>query len=644
MLSLFSTYAESEIQTYYFIFFIIYTIFSLFYWLSFKSMSFALPVASPILFLKDNSKIKFNKLLFISLLILEIVSLAYFIRGGYRNTVFIWELNETGFFPENNFKLITYIIISLLLIFSYLFLIFSKNIEKKAGIVFYTLSFLLIIITSLSFEKLNFYDYAYYAGPINDILNGKYLLHNSISQYGFFSIIFLSIPFYFVKLNLTNLTILNYIAIIGGFLALLVITQFLYKNKYYQLFAVIFIIFANHVTAGHGYYLQTNVLRFGMWMLICLSIINEVKNSHSKFSKVWEALTLLLISVSVFWIFDNGIYILLAYFFYKIFNSLQEDVRNTLSAIKETLLKLAVSVGVVFLLINAFYVLILNVNPNWNYYISDSIYYLHGFGQMIFPNSSWPWFFILIYTVGLCLLFTQRKFNLGKDKLLENRVFSFILFYGIFQFTYFMGRSHLNNLHHVFVPFGISLFYLILVIIRYTNNLSDNLIKVLVGVIISLALALPSYFLFQGLKNIKPENLFHISKLIRNVNISERTHLNFILGEDTISKLKSNSNNEYGQYIKSNGITLLSTFDTWYLIELRMVNNIESNNLLHYTDDRDLKNLAVSVINRGDRYIFIDKDRTKDGKIVDFLHKIVVNDYKFKENIGKLDVYEKITP
>ncbi len=639
MLSLFSSYAESEVQTYYFIFFIIFTVFSLLYWLSFKRRFSSLP------FLNDNSKIKLNKLFFFFLLVIQIAYLVFFVIEGYRNPVFVWELNETGFFPENNFKLTTFIIISLLLIFSYFFLIFNKSFEKKAGIVFYILSFLSIAILTLNFEKLNFYDYAYYAGPINDILHGKYLLYNSISQYGFLSIIFLSIPFYFVKLNLTNLTILNSVAIIGGFTALLAIAQFLYKNKYYALFVLIFIIFANHITAGHGYYLQTNALRFGMWMLICLSIINEVKNSHSKFSKVWEAITLLLISVSVFWIFDNGIYVLLAYFSYKIFDSLQEDAKNTFSIIKKTLLKLAVSVGVVFLLINGFYIFILNINPNWSYYISDSVYYLHGYGLMIFPNSSWPWFFILTYAVSLCLLFTQRKFNFGKDKLSENRVFSFIVFYGIFQFTYFVGRSHLNNLHHVFVPFSLSLFYIILIIIQYTKSLSDIKIKIITGIIISLALALPSYFLFlPGIKNIKYENLFHIPELIRSANVSERVHLNSILGKKTVSKLKSNSNNKYGQYIKSYGITILSIFDTWYLIELNSVNNVESNNLQHYTDERDLKNLARSVVNRGDKYIFVDKDKTREGKIVYYLLKTMVNDYKFKENIGELDVYEKITP
>lgn len=638
MLVLFSKYAESEIQTYFFIFFTTFISSALFYWLSFKKEF------SSRLFLRGNINIKFNRLFFLPLFIIQIVCLFYFVMKGRLSTLFIWELHTTGLFTDNNFKINTYIIIALLLLLAYFLLIFSKSLIKKAGIAYYILSFLLIAIISISFENLNFYDYAYYAGPINDLLHGKYLLHNNISQYGFLSIVFLSIPFYFIKLNLTNLTVLNSFAITIGFFALFTIANSLYRNKYFSLLVLLFIIFANHITAGYGSYVQTNVLRFGMWIPVCLSIICGIKNKGSKLSGLWEAITLILIAISAFWIFDNGVYILLAYFFYRIFASLDENPRNTFNSFKEILIKLTVSVGVVFLSINIFYIVFLKIMPDWNYYISDSVYYLHGFGLMAFPNSSWPWFFILTYIISLCLLFTQKRFFSGKERSVENSTFSFILFYGIFQFAYFMGRSHLNNLHHVFVPFALSLFYIILVFIRYTRQLSDNLIKILIGIMISLGLALPFYFLYSsGVKNIKFDNLLHLPSFIRSVSISEKLRLGSEF-EETVNILKNNSGNEYSKYIKLNGITLLSILDTWYLIELNMVNNIESNNLHHYIDDKEMKVLARSVLKRTDKYIFVDKDRTKEGSKVDFLYKILANEYKFRQNIGGLDVYEKIKP
>lgn len=648
----FSSYAEAEIQTYFFIFILIFTLFSILNWTTLfstkKLRKNITKLIVPFCFLlpkfknPNDSCIKLTKLFFLSLILMELIYLGIFITKGYYNPEFITALHITGLFTGEYFKLIEYIKICIFLMLLYCLFIFTKRNARKAGLIFYCLALFLITVLSLNIGNLNFYDYSYYAGPVNDLLHGKFLLHNNISQYGFFSIIFLSLPFYFLDLNLTNLTILNLIVIILSYLAILAICISIYKDKYFALFVLIVIIFANHITGGMGYYVQTNALRFGMWVLISLSVINEIKMQNTKYYKISEMLTLTLISFSFFWILDNGVYIILAYLFYRVFNSL-DNISKTINTLKSVLLKIAISILIIFLLIQIFYISVLNVYPNWNFFVSHSVYYLSTFGLMPFPNSSWPWFFIIIYILGLCLLFTYKKFKRKEINTLQSQLFTFILFYGIFQFTYFMGRSHINNLHHISAPFIIGLFYLILIVIQSIKHNPDKLIKLQVGIILSLGFALPFYFLFMsGIRGVDPSRIIHIQELVRKIRKYEEIHLNEILGEDTIKRLNDNSDSGYSQYLKTNGVTLLSIFDTWYLIKLDMVNNIQSNNLLHYIDEGELKWLAGSVVRQGDKYIFLDKDKTREGNKIDFLFKRLSEHYKFKENIGELDVYERI--
>lgn len=92
--------------------------------------------------------------------------------------------------------------------------------------------------------------------------------------------------------------------------------------------------------------------------------------------------------------------------------------------------------------------------PNWQYYLEYiKAYSVGNFGTM--PIYFWePWVLIIsVYFVSL-LVFTFRSFG---DK--DSKIVFALTAMGIAQFTYYLGRSHPNNLFHICLPAIMLAFY-----------------------------------------------------------------------------------------------------------------------------------------------------------------------------------------
>lgn len=501
-------------------------------------------------------------------------------------------------------------------------------------------SFTLIIIISFSIKNFNEYDYAYFAGPINDLLHGKFLLYNIPSQYGFLSIFMLSILFKFVELNLFNIVLVNSVAVTVGFCLIFILLQFIYRSRALSLFVIITTIFFNYIVQieTRGDFPQTNVMRFGMWILVGLLIAIQNSLTDSSLKKKLETFLSFILAISFFWVADNGVYVLLAYLSYMMFNNLQPSIIESFKKILSVVFKPVAFIAGLLVFINAVYVLYLHIPINWNYYFSDSKYYILGFGLIPLPNSYLPWIMMITYLISLIYLYTKKRFGILSK---SDKILSFILFYGIFQFIYFMGRSHLNNLHHVAIPFVICFFYLLEKLIIKVKEERNKLWKLSFVMLISLVLLTPFYLvILQGISNFKGNNLIESVQIIKNRDKIEAENFKRVTGERNFEKLI----NRYGDYIRNNGITLVSVDDTWYLIKLKIINNINSNNLSYYVDEKDLKNLSESIIKNKYKYVFISPYKEDARKEVKMVYKVMYNElsnfYKFKENIGSLDVLE----
>lgn len=523
-----------------------------------------------------------------------------------------------------------------LLIFSFVinvivFLIISKSYFLKMNKTFYLFSFLVIIWLSFSIKNLNDYDFAYFAGPINDVLHGKFLLHNVPSQYGFLSIVFLSLIFKVIPFSLMNLTIVNAVIVTLGFILIFILLQFLYRNKLLSLFTMIFMIFLNLTIQilPEITFLQTSFIRFGMWVVLALCLA----------LKIFNVLPLVALVITFFWNLDNGLYALFAYLGFLTIENLNSSFVKSIKKILPQFLIVLASLSAGGLLIELLYRIFFGFGPDWKIYLFDPFYYLGGFSMFPWPSSKWPWIIVSGYLVALGYIFVQKRFNNGLLNKRE-RLMSFILLYGIFQFVYFVGESHLNNLHHISIPFIIVFFYLIDIFLRNfgkAKNIQYDLKAILV---ISLMLTIPTFLiLWQGTKNILKYNFSTSLVRIKEKDQLESVFLNNLLGKDTIGLIES----KYGKYLSDNGITLISANDTWFLIKLGMVNNLKDHNFHSFTNRGQYQEIADEIIQKGDEYIFIDtKMKTPRTDSILIVYNLISNKYEIIETIGTLSVAKKI--
>ncbi len=628
--SVFPQYAELEIQFYYLAIAMIFGLSSMLFWFSFTG------IGQRIFNLQKN--INISKFFLFGLIFLELSYIIYFYRLSYPALLKTQNFSNAGIITEDSFA-IPILILMVLILFINFFSI-TKIWKIKYKKLFYIVSGALIILLSFKIAKLNALDYSYFAGPINDVLHGKYLLYNSPSQYGFLSIIFLSIIFKLVPLGLMNLTIVNALIQSAGFLLVFILLQLLYRNKILTLFAIITIILLNYVIQIVPQFsiLQTGFLRFGMWVAVALSLYLKESYSGTKYKTVFNILPYILLVLSFFWVLDNGFYILLAFVFYNSFNHLNSSLISSVRLIFFDLIKIGLSLSLGFLVVKLIYSLFFGISPKWSYFSSDPALYLAGFGMLPLPNSSWHWFIMLGYLLMFTYFFVLKRYKKDLRLDLRESVASFVLFYGIFQFSYYMGRSHLNNLHHIIIPFLICLFFIIDNFLLWIKNTGKLSYAFLGGSIVSLLFALPFYFIFvQGTKNLIEYNFFTTLHILQSKKQIEKENNDAILSP-TVTLLKE----KYGDYINKNGITLISMNDTWFLIELKISNNIESNNLRYFVQDAPLKKIGHSILAKKYKYIFVDTSMNSDFGQVNNIYTTIKDSYKTKEQIGSLLVLERI--
>lgn len=518
----------------------------------------------------------------------------------------------------------------------------SSNKQPKTYFLYYATSVALIIFISFTIGNLDLENYGYFAGPINDMLHGKYLLHNAPSQYGFLSILFLSKIFHVIPLSLFNLTIVNAAAATLGFILIGILVKSIFRSNLYSLIGIIGIILFNYIVPApfHGNAPQVNFLRFGTWIIVALAIALEHYLENQQLKKIVRGTTHLLVGLSFFWVFDNGLYLVLGYLSYLAFESLSLSPLITVKKLLSTITPVVASIGLVALVITSAYYT-RGIAIQWHQFTNLSLYYLRGFGLEPLGRSGWPWVVIATYLLTLTYFFTKKLFSPQMRLPRQDAIVSFILFYGIFQFVYFIGRSHLNNLHHIAVPFLICLLFLLDRINNYLRNAATvhHSYRWLVALCVTLFIVPPIHATVQqSLGYLKTHNVSAAYAAIQRKDALEAEKFDIIMGPGTIAELEK----KYGDYLNKNGIALISLYDTWYLIALGMTNALESNNLYYYTEANDFKRLANTILDQKPRYVFIDTkpiSKQRDAQMAIILNKLT-NYYTVTDYVGPLAVYE----
>lgn len=405
----------------------------------------------------QNSKLKiqnsriidFTKHIFLTLLILSLGTCIFLYKGRGK----LWILNISLLVTVTGFLL------SLLNLKINKWVILGFEFIVTTSIIC-----LLLFDPTLSF---NAHHYNYYLGPVNDVLHGKTMLVDTSCQYGMLVIYFLSFLFKcFLPVTYKAFSFLIFLISAIYYVGLYFFIRYWLKSYLIAILGLFLILLFNYSPdihwawvfapdVGPALYPMTGPLRFGIFLIILALFL--VKNKYIDY------FILFLIAFSLFWGVEVGIYIILAVFLAYII-SYFSDIRHKTSDIRKILkdfgLKLLIlTISIVFIggIISLFTYVRSGQVPKWQLLYGDALLYKSGCSMMPIPPIGPYYLVLMIYFVALVYLFINILIKNGNNgislsKINDIKIVSFITFFGIFQFIYYVGRSHPQNLYHVCIP------------------------------------------------------------------------------------------------------------------------------------------------------------------------------------------------
>lgn len=320
-----------------------------------------------------------------------------------------------------------------------------KIFKNTFSTVFFRLSLLIfsavILFLVVHREPINYLLYshaAFYVGPALDILNGKSLLYDTPSQYGYFSIHFISLIQRIIGTTIVLFDRFNSFLLIlfYGVFAGLISYKLTKSTLLSLLFGIFFVGFKSFFSDYHDFiFPSSGPLRFGFGILICFFLLYLPP-------RVSFLVSTILSAISIFWSPETGIFIVPAWLFtcgitaWKKYSLSRKFIQEVF--IKTGLFLIAV-------LILAIGIIFLEYRPagggglqNLYNYLQYTLTYITGSFSILTPMYGNHYFYLFISIVSLgvfCHLLT-KKFDSWTFPAL-----SFIVIHNLAIYSYFVYRS-----------------------------------------------------------------------------------------------------------------------------------------------------------------------------------------------------------
>ena len=377
-------------------------------------------------------------------------------------------------FPEYSFSMLGLIIfITAILYFSLQlkFKFFRINFKLPAWL-YLIISFFLIFY--LSQGPISYHHYSFYVGPVLDIIKGKSLLGDTPSQYGYLSIHFLAFIFNIIGISLAKFNLINILLFVFYYLLAGLILFKLIRNKF--LAAISSLVFITLQTLFSYYsgslYPSTGPLRFGLGLLIFWVIL-----SFSQ--KISFILGSIITSIALFWSIETAIYVVPAWLFACL-------IMNY----KSLILKLSF---LSILITSVFSIIVLKeyfhhqTIPRILDYLEFANIYKDGFGALSIPIYGNFYLLIIIMVLGIV---TAVYLIIHKVKTRFLPLLVFISIYNVAIFSYFISRSHENNIVNIT---GFYILQLVVILKIFINVFKINSEQVKKTIVLPLILFLVFY-------------------------------------------------------------------------------------------------------------------------------------------------------
>lgn len=293
----------------------------------------------------------------------------------------------------------------------------------------------------------------FFLAPANEVQHGRLMLVDTFSQYGVGVIYFLVGLLKFLGFGYGSLMFLT-----GGLAALttvLVFTFLVYTTRstmYSTLGTYASAILGPLASLGSvASYPSTGFLRFGPTWLLILVLTITLKRDFP--SRVWIAITSGVLAISLFWSFESAFYSLGTFVVIGVFGPVVIGER----ALAKRLVRSAiVSVAIIGSVGSLLTVIFSGQSINLVTYLKYlKLYSLDGLGAV--PVEPWsPGILMFLLAVAsltaLAVVFASKSLDSATIRRDWFPILA-VTTYSILAFTYFLGRSHPNNLTHISAPF-----------------------------------------------------------------------------------------------------------------------------------------------------------------------------------------------
>ncbi|MBU0618599.1 hypothetical protein KKD62_00010 [Patescibacteria group bacterium] len=353
----------------------------------------------------------------------------------------------------------------------------DRSVEKikkfealEIGLITILIVFLLFNFAYNAFYQFfyNYHHFNFITGPLNDVLNGKYLLIDSKTQYGFLNILLASflfkLGFYFSH---ANVHLLSMILGVVEYLCLYAIIRVLTKSYFWAVFGIIF------TTSVHFYgvfpalfpselfmWPGGSVWRFFPAMPAALLVLLWQKTRSRKYLYLSQ----IMITIAFFWNLESGISLLLGYIGFLLieFHNSKEKDSQKLKLLFLRLVELAATFLAIVVLYSLYTLILAGQFPKWNqlfYYVS-----LFNNGFLQYPNRP-PLFGIVylpiaIYALVILSSLIRRYFKRGLP-INDLSFLTLLATYGYGIYRYYISKQSPSDLGAVMIPATIIIVYLL---------------------------------------------------------------------------------------------------------------------------------------------------------------------------------------
>jgi hypothetical protein len=325
---------------------------------------------------------------------------------------------------------------------------------KREPFYYFIALFLIVILVIDPDFGFNRYHYSFFLGPLADFQSGKSFLVNINSQYGIFIFYFLSIFFKVLPLGFESFCfVLTFLFVFQYFCFYFILRQ-LFSSRLFSFICLVVLLMINYFATMGRITESPSVgpLRFGfIYLLLALVILRNQHPSYKRYFYIFESA---VVAVAVFWSFEVCVYTLPPYLGLMFYESIrfEPNLKINWKSFNQRI------VGLIFfclLFLSFIYGDVYRRTyelPHWSYYFDYVFLYKNGFGMFFVPALG-GWWVIACILLGSFLI-VWGSLTKWKHKILPTHLnaMAFLTFYGIFQFFYFLGRAHPNNLFHISMP------------------------------------------------------------------------------------------------------------------------------------------------------------------------------------------------